>query len=158
MGIGLSEKYCTDYNIETQIQNEIELIVKENDPIPNPKTMAGFYRATQSMQFPFLLELLLDDRKIDNNECYRLMKIPKATYYKSVKTNPVPSKRHIIRIGIGLKLSVDELEILLNSAGYMLSLSLTDDIIVKKALENKIYDINKVSGLMIKMNPNSKGL
>lgn len=157
-GRGLYNGYYMPENIEISIQREIDNIIKEEDSIPTPRSSIEFAEMIKSMQFPFLLDKLLQNRHIDNNDCYKFMKISKATYYKSVRSNPVPSKKHIFRLALGLELHSSEADILLNSAGYLFSNSIKEDIIVKNALDRGLYDIDKVNELIKTICPESKGI
>ena len=57
----------------------------------------------------------------------------------------IPSKNTILSLGIALKLSLNEIEKLLNSVGYSFDVSSILDLIVIFYLKNKIYDVYQIN-------------
>ena len=65
--------------------------------------------------------------------------------FSKLQTNIVhPSKRNVILLAIGLRLSVEDAETLLLSAGYNLSEKEDVDMVVKQYLQNRNYNIFKM--------------
>ena len=60
-----------------------------------------------------------------------------------------PSKNTAIALGFSLKLTKEEMEELLASAGYILSMSSIFDLVILFSLENDIYDLYDVNALLI---------
>lgn len=57
----------------------------------------------------------------------------------------MPGKRTILALAIGLELSVEETENLLEHAGFALSQSILSDVIVKYFISHKKYDIYEIN-------------
>ena len=53
--------------------------------------------------------------------------------------------KRALRLGIGLELTLDELEYLLRSAGYSLNPTDPFDLIIRYFLERRIYDMEKIN-------------
>lgn len=68
----------------------------------------------------------------------------KQTFSKIRSSVSRPSKKNVILLALGMELSLKEAEILLQSAGYILSDKDEADIIIKKHLKKNSYDIYKI--------------
>jgi hypothetical protein len=77
--------------------------------------------------------------------------IDKRLYSKIIsKSTYHPNKNTAISLGIALKLTMDEMNVLLGSAGYSLSRSIISDLIIMFCIENKIYNLYDVNELLDK--------
>lgn len=101
------------------------------------------YNIEYSSTFPMVLQKYVNLKGINKHTamCKRIGVKP-GTFsailrgkYKEVQ------KDNILRICVGLKLSVDEAEELLNSAGFMLSDAKMTDVVVKAFLWNRKYSV-----------------
>lgn len=79
----------------------------------------------------------------------------KASYmdrklFSAINTNPQyqPTKETAVACCFGLKLALEDAEILINSAGYSLSMSIGWDRVVYYCLREKIYDLLIVNELL----------
>jgi len=70
---------------------------------------------------------------------------------KSCEAEPFrPDKNTVLRMGIAMQMYVDEIETLLDAAGFTLSRSDKKDLIVKYHINKKIYDIDKIDKYVYK--------
>ncbi|MRH41371.1 hypothetical protein GH741_01630 [Aquibacillus halophilus] len=68
-------------------------------------------------------------------------------HFSKIRTNPnyQPRKNTTIALALALELTKEDTDELLGSAGYSLSDSDTNDLVIQYCLEKKIYDINLVN-------------
>jgi hypothetical protein len=91
---------------------------------------------------------LIDEKKLNDVDVYKKSNISKAVFSK-VRSNIhyQPSKSTALAFCIGLNLSLNESQILLQKAGYGFSRSSKQDLIVQFFIENKnhtIFDVNEI--------------
>lgn len=97
---------------------------------------------------PFSAHLfrMIDNRGLTDAEVYKGALLDRKLFSKIRNgNNYTPRKATILALAISLKLSLDETQDLLQSAGYALSDSSEVDIIVGYFLDHKIFDIFKVN-------------
>ena len=89
----------------------------------------------------YLLQLIIDS-DMTNPEIYRNANITKQHFSKII-SNPDynPSKNTICALGLALGLEIDDLELLLEKAGYSLSDSKQFDLAVRYFVNNGMYNI-----------------
>lgn len=90
--------------------------------------------------FPMVLQKYLDLKGLKNRDVYRRIYMKADTFstilrgkYDTVK------KENVMRLCVGLQLTVMEAEELMASAGYLFSEAIKTDVIVKACLEHRIY-------------------
>ena len=100
---------------------------------------------------PFVAYLfkLIDEKNFTDVEVYKRAHLDRRIFSKiRLSTRHyIPSKRTILAISFGMKLNISETNNLLSRAGYELTRSRKEDIVIEYFLENKIYDfalINEV--------------
>lgn len=85
---------------------------------------------------------------------YALSKMTFAKIIKKVnskeKENYHPKKNTVLLLALGMRLSLEQTEDLLSSAGYQLDADNAFDMIVKKSLEEKNYDVGKINDALFK--------
>ena len=105
------------------------------------------YMETMDKSFAYKLFDLIDERGMTDVECYKKANIDKKTFSK-IKCNPQaykPSKQTAVAFAIALKLSLDETQDLLASAGLTLSRSFTFDKIIRYFIQKEVYDIFEIN-------------
>lgn len=118
---------------------------------PVPKEKQGVVQEVsldeymRSMDKPFAYKLfeLIDKSGMTDVECYKKANVDKKTFSK-IKCNPdtyKPSKQTAVAFAIALRLSLDEAQELLATAGLTLSPSFTFDNIIRYFIQKGIYDI-----------------
>lgn len=92
----------------------------------------------------------IDAKGMNDVEVYKRARIDRRLFSKIRKKGYVPNKRTIIALALALELEYAEAVFLLNLAGFSLSISpsMPFDIIISSVIRNKIYDIDKVNGIL----------
>ncbi len=99
--------------------------------------------------FSNLLQTLIDESNMTNVEFYKAAWIDRKLF-SAIKNNMYykPKKETVVACCLGLKLSRDKAEKLLESAGYTLSNAIQWDKIVDYCISHEIYDIDQVNELL----------
>ena len=90
----------------------------------------------------------IDESGMTDAECYKKANVDRKLFSKIRCNDYILNKKTIIRLCFVLKLSLDEANELLNSAGYALSKSQDFDLIIQFCLEKKIYDLYIVNEML----------
>lgn len=125
---------------------KVEDLEKVNDGLPNfdgnANNLLGYqYSIDYKATFPMVLQKYVDLKGVKKHSsmCRKIGMKPDTFSailrgkYKEVK------KDNVLRLCVGLELSVDQAEELLNSAGYMLSNAMMTDVVIKACLLNREY-------------------
>jgi len=99
-------------------------------------------------KFQKLLFSYIDNKKIKDSDVYNKVNIDRRLFSKIRNENYHPSKDTIIKLGIALNLSIEELETLLSSASYSLPKNNERDLIIRFSFINNIYDINTINDFL----------
>ena len=92
---------------------------------------------------------LLDKYGIDNPaKIYNKANISRQLWSSIISGKSNPSLNVCIKIVFAMKLNNHECKYLLKKAGYTLASSNKYALIIRYAIENRIYDINKVNDLL----------
>ena len=91
--------------------------------------------------FNQLLFRLLDERKITDKQFKARANISRQFFHKIHDEDYHPRKPTAIIFAIALGLDLEELEDFLTVAGYSLSMSRQDDLIIRYFFEEQIYDL-----------------
>ena len=95
-----------------------------------------------SSTFPMVLQKFIDKKGFKKyKEIYDKISMKQDTFSSILRGKyPVVKKENVLRLCVGLKLSVDEAEELMESAGYLFSKSIMTDVVVKAFLVHQCYD------------------
>lgn len=100
------------------------------------------------------------DKKYESNptewkdsKVYKRAMITKQTFSKiRNETNYHPDKETAVKMCFGLKLNIDETVDLLAKAGYTLSMSIKQDLIIRYFIEHKAYDVIDLNNMFYSFN------
>ena len=110
------------------------------------KRIIEYLNQNKTHTFSELLFSFIDEKGFTDSEVYKKVSIDRRLFSKiRCSENYIPKKENIIKLGLALSLSKDEIDMLLNSAGYSLSANNNVDLIISFCIENNIYDINVVN-------------
>ena len=114
-----------------------------------------------SMDDGFVVSLLklIDDKGINDVDCYKKANVSRQTWYKIMNDkNYKPSKNTVIAFAISLELSLEETKALLRTAGYTLSKSNKFDVIIEYFLLNEQYDVFVINETLFKFDQTCLGV
>ena len=95
-----------------------------------------------SSTFPMVLQKLIDKKGFKKyKEIYNKISMKQDTFSSILRGKyPVVKRENVLRLCVGLKLTIDEAEELMESAGYLFSRSIMTDVVVKGFLLHQCYD------------------
>ena len=103
----------------------------------------------KTIGFVEYLYSLLDKYEIDNPaDVYNKANISRQLWSSIISEKSNPSLNVCLKIVFAMKLNNHECKYLLKKAGYTLASSSKFALIIKYAIEYKIYDINEVNALL----------
>lgn len=105
----------------------------------------------ENLYSPFMSYLfkLIDEKNLTDVEVYKRAHLDRRIFSKIRKNNGyIPSKRTILAIAFGMRLTIAETNNLLRRAGYELTPSRKNDIVMKYFFENEIYDIFTINEVL----------
>ena len=96
----------------------------------------------------------IDLKELRDTDVYKRARIDRRQFSKIRKVGYRPSKLTIIALTLALELDYSETIHLLSYAGYTLSIASSEpfDIIITKAIQSKIYDIDKINETLHRYN------
>ena len=105
-----------------------------------------YLNQNKSSSFRDLLFNFIDRKELTDSEVYKKVSIDRRLFSKiRCNNNYIPKKDNIIKLGLALSLTKDEIDKLLYSAGYSLSTNNNFDLVILFCIENNIYDINIIN-------------
>ena len=103
--------------------------------------------------FQTTLFKMIDDRNLKDSDVYNKVHMDRRLFSKiRSDSNYHPSKDTIILLGLSLELSLNEIEILLDSASYSLPKNNYFDLIIRFCFINNIYKLTDVNDLLDEYN------
>lgn len=104
----------------------------------------------KSESFCDYLFSLMNKHKIDKpSELYKKAFISRQLFSAIISNKSTPSINVCIKLALALKLTNRECKYLLKKAGFTLASSSNYSLIIRYALDNSIYDIDKVNDMLI---------
>ena len=105
----------------------------------------------ENLYSPFMRYLfqLIDEKNMNDVEVYKRAHLDRRIFSK-IRSNKkyIPKKRTVLAIAFGMKLNISETNNLLCQAGYELTRSREEDIIISYLLENEIYDLYLINDVL----------
>lgn len=99
--------------------------------------------------FSETINLCLNRKKMSNVEFYKKAQIDRKLFSNMfAKKDYTPKKETAVACCLALEMELSEAQRLLGTAGYVLSDSKRWDVIIKKCIESKYYDIDDVNYIL----------
>ena len=100
---------------------------------------------SESKCFNETLFYYIDEKGVKDSEVYKKVDIDRKLFSKiRCSNNYIPKRNVIIKLCIALKLTRNDFNKLLNSAGYSLS-NTKFDLIISYCIDNSIYELNIIN-------------
>lgn len=129
--------------------------LNQNAPVPTPAagSSGGGYHIEEGPTFCEMVMYYLRKTQIDNKEIYRRIGIDRRLLHKVISGGEDynPSKATAIAMSIAFRLTLDDMQEFIGTAGYCLTRSLKSDRVVMKhiimgdynmdAINNELYDL-----------------
>jgi len=114
-------------------------------------TLAGFIRRERKSEtFSTMLDRLRKEKGIAPARLYNGAWVKKQLYSKIMgDRNYHPSKNTVLAFGMSLQLTGEEMDELLESAGYRFSNSSIADLVVQFCLSQGLHDLHDVNALLL---------
>lgn len=124
----------------------------EADP-KRQKEVIEFIVGTIGLSFSAALLKMIDLRGMSDTQVYKAAKVDRRLFSK-IRSNDTyqPSKKTAIRLCLALKTDLSEALALLEKAGFCLSRSKRDDLVVQYCLQHEIYDVEEVNDALLRLN------
>jgi len=115
------------------------------------ENLSSFIRKERKTEtFSTMLDRLRKEKGMTPAQLYNGAWIKKQLYSKIMgERNYHPSKNTVIAFGMSLKLNREEIDRLLESAGYKFSNSSIADLVVMFCLNNGLHDLHDVNALLL---------
>lgn len=137
---------------DTEIDNICEIEEHDNCLKYDEELTIDEYIKKQLQNFNDILRTYIRNYNKKNNtkdsDIYKKANIPKEHFNKIINQKIKPQKKPLIALGIALDLTKDEIEKLLNSAGFSFTNTSKFDIIVLFCLEKDIRDIMMINEIL----------
>lgn len=128
-------------NESTEISNDNECL---SELMGGPNNLLGYQHTIDFKQtFPMVLQKYLELKKIKKHKAMCKSIGMKPDTFSAILRGKYGDvkKDNVLRLCVGLQLSVSEAEELLNSAGFMLSNAIMTDVVIKAFLWNRKYSV-----------------
>ena len=104
---------------------------------------------TRDESFSHMLLRLIDESGMTDPQCYKAAHIT-AQHFSKIRTNPEhkPDKITVLKFAVALKLSEEDAETLLRSAGFGFSPHNNFDIIMRYFFRKRIYDMYTIDRVL----------
>ena len=103
----------------------------------------------QDDTFAVTLLKLIDKKGMTDVDCYKRSNVSRKTFSKiNTQKDYRPSKQTVLAFSVGLRLTIDETQALLRTAGFSLSPSYTGDRIVEYFIRSGNYDIFEINAAL----------
>ena len=101
---------------------------------------------------------LIKQQGFTETECYKNSNIDRKLFSKIRSDKKYsPSKTTVLSLIIGLKLNLNDAESLLGCAGFSLSHSIKQDVVIEYAITKQIYDIHVVNEILYSLDCRTLG-
>ncbi len=139
--------------IDSYIKNELRYEIHETflmvrEPTPDYASISNFINPTDDI-LQDKIRKIINSKHLDEVEVYKKADIDRKLFSK-IRTLPDyhPNKNTLVKLCFAMKLTIEEAESLLKTAGYSLSRSLRTDLLLRYCFCHKIFDVITVNEIL----------
>ena len=128
-------------------------------PLEEPEcALIGSISFEPDESFSECLVRMIDERKMNDPEVYKRANIDRKHFNHIINDRYYrPRKETAVALAIGMKLNLKETKELLERAGFVLSNSLTFDLIIRYCIVHRIYNIFEINELLFENDQKTLG-
>ena len=131
-----------------------ETLFEESSAAPSALPQASLQDMLDNVDesFSHMLLRLIDEKGMTDAECYKRANVDRRLFNK-IKNNPSyrPSKQTALAFAVALRLSMDQTRDMLMKAGYALSHSSKEDIVVEYCIMTGNYNLIEINQVLFKL-------
>lgn len=143
----VSQAYASTQQIRQEVMAED--LAMEMPAVQMPASESLDEAVSQAGQsFAEALLQWIDKKGLSDSACYRKANIDRRLFSKIRSAAYHPSKKTVVALALALELTLDQMQSLLEKAGYVLSSSLVSDQIVRFFVERHVYDIFEINNAL----------
>lgn len=146
----MSKYKIEDSVIDNDLIQDIELYIKKHNIVclNIVKECSIDFTKRVDKSFSEVLLKMIDDRNLIDVEVYKKANIDRRHFSKMRNRKYHPRKNTIIKLVFAMELDIENTNVLLKTAGYVLTTSDLRDIIIMYFIEHKEYDLFKVNDVL----------
>lgn len=131
------------YPESKDLSNTTNEIIKEINENSDPSSIR--------ITFSEYLFDYIDKHEIDEVKLYKRAQIDRKLFSKIRQKDYHPQKKTAILLALSAKMNLDDTSVLLKKAGYALSNSIIEDIVVRWFIEHQIYDLFHINNALYEL-------
>jgi hypothetical protein len=115
------------------------------------ESLKTYIHKLKKSSFVDLLLFLMREKELDNPTVYKRALMDRKLFSKLVSDRGYkPSKKMVCRLALALHLDAKDSKIFIKRAGFILTSGSNFDLTIRYCIENKLFDIYQVEGLLEK--------
>ena len=139
--------------IDSYIKSEFRYEIRESDstikePIPDYAAINDYISSTDDL-LQEKIRQIIQSKNLDEVKLYKKANVDRKLFSK-IRTLPDyhPNKNTLVKLCLAMNLGIEESESLLKTAGYSLSKSVRQDLLLRYCFCHKIFDVITVNEIL----------
>ncbi|MBQ6477855.1 MAG: macro domain-containing protein [Erysipelotrichaceae bacterium] len=154
--------YQDTFFVDGMMPEQAGRLYEEDAVVPKYTTSVEYVYEEEKFEpdesFSECLIRMIDERGLPDPEVYKKANIDRKhfNHIKNTK-NYRPKKETAVALAIGMRLNMEDTNILLERAGYVLSKAIKFDLIIRYCIEHRIYNIYQVNEILFEQDQKTLG-